>query len=331
MSDQRLKVYIDNASGIPPVFLITQDILDAQLRSRPALRARADIRIGHGAEAFKTAMRDTDVLAGWIFPTIGLRQSAPRLRWIQLIGAGLDHLLPLDWLPDDIVLTRASGAHRPKVDEFMMLSLLMLNNRVPELASNQRKGKFEYVYSTAITGKTALVIGLGATGSAAANSCKKLGLTVLGVRNSGVPHPEVDELHGPDALPDLLPRADFIIVTVPKTSRTMGLLDRAALRRAKRGAGLINLGRLGVVNEMALMDLLEEGHLSGAVYDLEDPHDVPSPDRLWSTDKILLIPHSLNNDPDRFIANALSIFLDNLERYVAGEALMNRVDPKKEY
>jgi phosphoglycerate dehydrogenase-like enzyme len=324
-------VYLDNSGDVPPVFVITEKLVKELRGKHPALGDKFNFRIGRGPAAFAEGMREADVLVGWNFPRSNLRTIAPRLHWIQLIGAGVDHLLPLNWLPSDIALTRASGAHRPKADEFMMLSLLALNNRMPEIASNQRKRLFEYIYCTPIAGKTALLVGLGATGSAAAASCRKLGMTVLAVRQTNAPHPDADEVHGPDALSALLPRADFVIVTVPKTSRTVGLIGRAELELMKPGAAIINLARLGVVDEEAMMEHLDEGHLSGVVYDIQDPKEVPSPKRLWTTDNLMLIPHSLNNDPERFLANALSIFFDNLDRYISGAPLLNRVDPTKEY
>ncbi len=330
-STDKLRVYLDNSGDVPPVFLITDERLEEFRRKHPVIAARCEFRIGKGPQSFAEAMRDAEVLVGWDFPRAGLRDKAPHLRWVQLIGAGVDHLLPLDWLPSGLTLTRASGAHRPKADEFMMLSLLMLNNRMPEIVSNQHKGQFDYVYSTPITGKTVLLVGLGATGSAAAASARKLGMKVIAVTNTVAPHPDVDEVHAADSLAALLPRADFVVVTVPKTSKSGGLIGHAELKRMKRGAAIVNLGRLGVIDEAAMIECLEDGHLSGVVYDIQDPREVPSPEKLWTTDNLILIPHSLNNDPERFLPNSLAILFDNIERYLAERPLLNRVDPTKEY
>jgi phosphoglycerate dehydrogenase-like enzyme len=327
---RKLRVYVHNDTDIPAIFLITDELLRCSASRRPNLADRVTFNIGSGAADFETHLPDADVLVGWTFPIDRIR-AAPNLLWIHLIGAGLDHLLPLDWLPDGVQLTRASGAHRPKVDEFMMLSLLLLNNRIPEIVANNQKRKFEYKYSRVITGKTALLIGLGATGSAAAESCKKLGLKVLAIRRHPAPHPYVDEVHDPAALERLLPTADFVIVTVPKTSATVGLLGRAAMEAMKPGAALISLARHGVIDENTLANRLASGELAGAVYDIEDPAHIPSDPRLWSTDGLIAIPHSLTNDPERFTHNTVDIFCDNLDRFLSGKPLVNRVDPALEY
>ena len=325
------KVYVDISEALPPLFLITDALFREVLAQYPGLAEKFEFKIGKGEQDFLRGAKDADVLVGWDFPTQNIRQQASRLQWIQLIGAGLDHLLPLDWLPSDITLTTGSGAHRPKADEFMMLSLLMMNNRIPEIVNNQQKGVHKVTYSTVITGKTALLVGLGATGTAAAQSCRKLGLKVMGVRHSKAPHPDVDEIYGPQDLPSLLPQADFVIMPVPKNKQTIGLMGRGELQLMKKGAGLVNLSRHEIIDEEALADLLTNGHLSGAIYDLEDPEQVPSNPRLWSCNNLIVAPHCLTNDRDQFIANGLSIFFDNLERYLSGKPLKNRVDPQAEY
>jgi len=332
MAASKPVIYIDNDPGIPEVFVITPGLIDALKRKYARVAAAYDIRLGGGPEDLPRNVAEAEVLVGWTFPARKIVGMAPKLRWIQLIGAGLDHLLPLDWLPESIALTTASGAHRPKIDEFMMMALLMVNNRIPEVARNQRNGKFDHLYSTVITGKTVLVIGLGATGSAAAESARKLGLRVIAVRHGGPGrHPHADEVHGPEALPQLLPQADFVVVAVPKTKETLGLLGPAALKAMKPGAGLVSIGRHGIVDEATLMDLLESGHLSGAVYDIEDPHHVPSSPALWSARNLMIMPHSLSNDTGQFIVNAMDVVFENLGRYLAGTPLAHRVDPRKEY
>ena len=326
-----IKVYVDISEALPPLFLITDALFRDVLSKYPNLEQRFDYQIGKGEDSFLQGVKDADVLVVWDFPTGNLHKNASRLQWIQLIGAGLDHLLPLDWLPSGITLTTGSGSHRPKADEFMMLSLLMLNNRIPEIVDNQQKRVHKVTYSSVITGKTVLLVGLGATGTAAAQSARKLGLKVIGIRHSKAPHPDVDEVYGPQELRSLLPQADFVIMTVPKTRHTIGLMGRNELQSMKRGAGLINLSRHEIIDEDALADLLTDGHLTGAIYDLEDPEQVPSNPRLWSTDKIIIAPHCLTNDPETFMVNGLSLFFENLERYLSNKPLHNQVNPESQY
>lgn len=328
---KKLNVYVENVTNIPEFFLYTKERFESVAKAFPAARNKINLRIGYDGKGLEAGLKWADVLIGWEFPTDNLSDRAPRLRWIHTIGAGVDHLLPLDWLPESVVLTNASGAHRPAVDEFMMAAVLMLNHRFVEMMTQQRNKVWQYAHSTIIRGKTALLIGVGATGGAAAEVFKTLGMKVIGVRPSRKAHPSVDEMYGVGDLLEVLPRADFVVLTAPKTRDSAGLLGRRELELFKPGASLINLGRLGLVDDNALIELLEKRHIASAVYDLEDPRDVPFDERLWTTPNLLIVPHCGTNDPNLYTMNSVRIFFENLERYIAGQELENVVDRRKEY
>lgn len=329
-TDKKLKVYVENVTSIPEFFLFTPERFEAGAKNFPAARDKIDVRIGYDGKGLEEGMKWADVLIGWQFPTDQFAKRAPNLRWIYIIGAGVDHLLPLDWLPSNVTLSNASGAHRPAIDELMMAAVLALNNRFLEMMTQQRNKVFRMLHSSVITGKTALMIGVGATGGAAAEMFKKLEMKTIGVRTSRKPHPAIDEMYGPEDLHKVLPRADFVVLTVPKTKANMGILGRHELELFKKGASLINISRLGMVDDNALINLLEKGHIGGAVYDLEDPHDVPFDERLWTAPNLMIIPHCGSNDPNLYTKNAVRIFFENLERYIAGKELDNVIDPKAE-
>jgi phosphoglycerate dehydrogenase-like enzyme len=329
--EKKLNVYIDNVTDIPEFFIYTPERFESVAKKFPDVRKKIDVRIGYDGKGLEEGLRWADILIGWRFPTGNISARAPNLRWIFTIGAGVDHLLPLDWLPADIVLSNASGAHRPKVDELMMAAVLALNNRFLEMVTQQRKKTFRMVHSHIIKGKTALMIGVGATGGAAAEAFKKLEMKTIGVRPSRKPHPAIDEMYGVEDLRRVLPRADFVVLTAPKTKANMGLLGRPELELFKKGAGLINLGRLGLVDDNALIDLLEKGHIGGVVYDLEDPAEVPFDERLWAAPNLMIIPHCGTNDPDLFTFNSARIFFENLERYMGGKQIENMIDRNVEY
>ena len=146
---------------------------------------------------FVRGVRDADVLIGWKFPRPGLAGRAPHLRWVQLIGAGVDHLYPLDWLPPGVKLITASGVHTRKSFEYVLMGLVALHTRLPQLAEHQRRRTWKKIQTGTLPGKTALVIGLGAVGTGAAEAARTLGMRVLGVRRTARPHRFVDELFGP--------------------------------------------------------------------------------------------------------------------------------------
>ena len=276
-------------------------------------------------------MLEAEVLVGWGFPRHEIREKAAKLRWIHIWGAGIEHLLPLDWLPRRIALTNNSGVHVPKVAEYVTMSLLMLNGRVPTFVSQQKEAKWNEIFSTRISGKTLAVIGVGQMGGAAARQAKKLGMHVLGVRRTKRRHRYVDEMFGTDNLDRVLSRADFVIVTAPFTSKTLHLIGRRELDAMKPGAGLINLGRARVVDYEALIEKLTREELSGAVLDVFDPEPLPSDSPLWKTPNLVITPHVASDDELEYMPRTLDLVFDNIRRLLAGRPLKNRVRRHLQY
>lgn len=324
-------IHIENSSAIGPLFRITPETLAHAAARRPGLLERCTLRFGEDLDGFERSVSDADVLLGWHFPHADLARLAPRLRWVHLTGAGVDHLLPLDWLPGGVTLTNARGAHAPKIGEALMLGVLMLNNAVPTLMDRQREHRWDQRFTTGIAGKTLLVVGVGEAGGSAAEHAKRFGLRVVGIRRSATPHGCVDEMRPMDALDDALAEADFVVVTVPALPATRGMIDARRLSLLRPTAGLVSLGRHGVVDEAALVAALRAGTLAGAVVDVEDPSTVDLPEGLWDCPNLLVLPHSQTNDPERFMANVLDGFLANLARHLDGEPLRNVVRPDLGY
>jgi phosphoglycerate dehydrogenase-like enzyme len=323
----QLRVHIENSSSIGPLFTITPDMVSRAKARHPAVRGRWTATYGADLDGFESRVESADALLGWQFPHRDLDKLAPRLSWIQLTGAGVDHLLPLDWLSPHVTLTNARGAHRPKIGEALFMAILMINNFIPALAHQQRQHRWNQLFSTGIAGKTLLVVGLGEAGGSAATLAKRFGMTVLATARRATDDPEVDEVHAPDRLHALLPRADIVLVTLPLTPDTRGLVGATEIGLMKKGAGLVNLSRHGVVDDDALMAALRSEQLSGCVYDLEDPAHRPFDARMWACPNLVLLPHSQTNDPETFMDNVLDIFFENLERRLDDRPLANVVDP----
>jgi phosphoglycerate dehydrogenase-like enzyme len=240
-----------------------------------------------------------------------------------------DKLLPA--VPSDVVLTSTSGIHVPKGGEYAMASLLMLNHRVPHFVTAQRECNWDQAFATPIAGKTVVILGVGAIGGEAARLARRFGMRVLGVSRSGESNRLVDRMYGPDDLTEVLPQADFLLVTLPLTERTRGLLGRAQLDMLPAHAGLVNLGRGAVIDNDALADKLRNGELSGAVLDVFPEEPLPSSSPLWSTPNLIMSPHCAVDDGASYAESALEVFLDNLRRYVAGRRLNNVVDKSQGY
>ncbi len=313
------------------VFWITRERYEDAARRHPTLARRVQATIGWDFEQFDAALRTAEVLVGWRFPRERLAERAPRLRWIHVTGAGVDHLLPLDWLPPGGVLTNSSGVHRPKAAEYAMMAILMLNNRIPRHVTSQRHARWERAFNTPVRGKTLAVIGVGSMGGAAAERAKQMGLRVLGVRRSGRPHRDVDEMFVPTQLDRVLPRADFVLVAAPLTSDTRGLIGRKELDLLKPEAGLINMARAGVVDYEALAEKVGRGELGGAILDVFDPEPLPPESPLWGTPNLIITPHVSSDDAEQYTPRMLDQLFRNVGRYLSRRPLLNRVDAAREY
>jgi phosphoglycerate dehydrogenase-like enzyme len=326
-----LQVHFQSNPEAPPIFHITEARYRAAARRHRHIARFIRHSIATDREGFFQRMRKANVLVGWRFPRESLATIAPNLKWIHIIGAGIEHLLPLDWLPKGVPLVNNSGVHEPKMREYISMALMMLHTRVPTFVTQQRNAHWREYFSTLIGGKTMAILGVGQMGGAAAKEAKRLGLRVLGVRRHPRANRYVDEMFTSDQLHKVLPRADFVLVTVPLTPETSGWIDREAFALMRDGAGFINLGRARVVDYDALRANLKKGKLSGAILDVFDPEPLPKNSPLWSTPNLIITPHVASDDEEHYMPRTLDFFFDNVQRYLAGMPLRNRVQPARGY
>jgi phosphoglycerate dehydrogenase-like enzyme len=333
-----MHVHLENLTSKPRIFWLTPELVEATRHANPDLDQR--VRFSVGADLtdlernLKTAavlVTSADVVCHPGFPRADLARAAPALRQIHLIGAAVDRVLPLDWLPEHVQLTNNSGVHVDKVREFLTMALLALNARLPQIVSNQTHGRWDPIFTPLIRGKTAAVIGLGAMGQAAVAVARSLGLEVVGVSRSGRPVPGVARVHKVEDLAVAVDNVDFIVIAIPLTPETRGLVDRKVLQRARRGAGLVNVGRAGVMDHAALTELLRGGDLGGAILDVLPEEPLPASSDLWSTPNLLITPHVAADDLDNYMTGTMSVVCDNLRRHLAGTPLENVVDRSAGY
>jgi phosphoglycerate dehydrogenase-like enzyme len=310
---------------------MTPERYEAAAERHSDVANRVKSSIATDFEDFDALIREVDVLVGWRFPKEDLARRAPTLKWIHIWGAGVEHLLPLDWLPRGVALTNNSGVHAPKVGEYMLMAILMLNNHIPALVTSQHRAQWNEIFGTCVAGKTLGVIGVGQMGGAAAQRAKALGMRVLGVRRNARPHRYVDEMFGPDELDQVLPRADFVMVTIPLTAETENMIGRRELDLLEPHAGLINLGRAQVVDYEALVEKLHRGELSGAILDVFDPEPLPPDSPLWTTPNLIITPHVASDDWDAYMPRTLDLVFENIRRYFDGRPLKNKVRRHLQY
>lgn len=305
----------------------------AAARERHALLARDfEITIGWDGDILEQALATADFLIASRPPQELLRQRAPKLRWIQTTGAGVDHLLPLDWLPEEIVLTNNSGPHGPKGEDFCTMALLALSARLPTFINQQINRTWDPIYTVPIGGKTCVVLGYGDVGQAAVRAAKKLQLYVTAITRSGRGPASglADRVLPSSRVEEVLPQADFLIVAAPLTAETRNFINRPRLALLKPSAGVINVARAPIVDYLALSEMLGAGSLAGAVLDVHDPEPLPAESGLWSTPNLILTPHVSCDDP-RYVDMLLDAWAANLSRLDRNQALKNIVDRRLGY
>lgn len=313
------------------VFTITPERYAAVAERHADVAERLDVFIDWDLDNFHHSMRTAQVLVTWDFPTENLAQAAPDLRWIHIIGAGVEHLCPMDWVPEGVTVVNNRGAHAAKGGEYGLMALLMLHNRMPAIIDNQRSARWESLYSTPIAGKTVAIVGVGNIGAAAARQCRRAGLRVLGVSRHGRACKDVDEIYSAHAIDEVLPQADFVLLATPLTSETRNLLDRRRQSLMKPGTGVVNLGRAGTMDYDALAENLRSGHVSGAILDVFDPEPLPADSPLWSTPNLVVTPHVSADDGDSYVSMTLELVFENLRRHLTNEPLINVVRPELGY
>ncbi len=326
-----LHVHVKTSPDSEAVFRITPELFEQAMARHPALADRVSVSFNAGLEGFADAMVDADVLVTWDLPRKDVAGYAPRLKWIHVIGAGIEHLQPLDWLPSGVALINNKGVHAPKAGEYGLMALLMLNSAMPQLITQQRAHRYREIFTGTLTGKTLLIVGLGEMGSAVARAARLHGLEIQAIRRGGEESPLADAVHRPDALDTLLPQADFLLLTTPLTEETRGLIDQRRLALLKPSAGLINMSRAGVVDYAALADALTSGQLAGALLDVFDPEPLPADSPLWDVPNLIMTPHVSSDDLDAYIPRTLDLLFENLRHHFAGEPLKNRVRPELGY
>lgn len=331
MAAKKLRVHIENTRKKAGIHQVTHELWAAACARHRALARRLAISEGWDGDILEEALADAEVVIGVPARRDQLRKRAPQLKWLHAMSAGVDGLLPMDWLPRGVTFTNNSGAHGVKAEQYVSMAYNLLNSRMAAILANQQQRRWQAIYTPNIIGKTAVVVGLGDLGEAAARAAQKLGLRVIGVRRSAQKNRHADRVVSYKQLDRVLPLADFVVLAAPLTIETRQLMNAARLDRMKRGAGIINIGRGPLIDTRALEQRLRSGRLGGAVLDVVEPEPLPVNHSLWRTPNLIITPHVSCDDGERYIDISLDLWFSNLARFLAGRTLQHRVDPKLGY
>lgn len=314
-------------------FQVTPQRFKEACDRHPDIAEALDATISDDLDVMAEALREAEIVLSKtkVFKVNFPVPEAPKLKWAFVTSAGVETLLPLDWLPPGVDLINARGTHEDKAGEFALTAILMLNARIPFYVTRQRAARWDPVFATGARGKTVVVVGTGGMGGAAMQRARGAGLRTIGVNRRGGPHREADETVAVGALAEVLPRADFLVLAAPSTAETQRLIGAPELALLKPEAGLINIARGHLLDHEALAEALTEGRLAGAILDVFDPEPLPADSPLWHTPNLIMTPHVSCDDAETYTPLCLDIFFDNLAAYLDGKPMPNRVDPARAY
>lgn len=280
-------------------------------------------------------LRDAEVLIG--YHAYFEMSAAPRLRWLQLSSDGVDHLRGAPILGSDVIITNSRVFATP-IAEYTFGSILAWSYRFPqarELFQRQRlypHNQWEEYQSTELSGRTLAIIGYGAIGHRIATLARAFEMHVIATRRTATEPAFVDgvEIFPADRLREVLARGDVVVVCLPLTGETMGLIGEAELRAMKPSAYLVSVGRGSVIDEGVLVRALREDWIAGAGIDVFAQRPLPPDSPFFDLPNVIMTPH-MSGISDGYASRGAALCRENLRRYLAGEELINVVDKQKGY
>jgi phosphoglycerate dehydrogenase-like enzyme len=346
--------------GGAPSAIALSPILSARYRSRDLERIRA---AAPGARIVSVSVEgladgpveDVEVmLRGWLssdaFDRILAR--APNLTWVHSATSGVERALTRSALERGVVVTNARGVFSRPIAEYVVMMILAVSRRLPQLLELQRERTWQPLEGAELRDVTVGIVGLGSIGRAVGALATAFGCRVVAVRrrtdgagdagsvatapasgvDSGHAIGEVmlDRVGGPDSLPELLAESDFIVLAAPLTAETEDMINDESLALVKPGAWLINVARGRLVDERALLRALRDGPLGGAVLDTFRDEPLPPMSSFYDLPNVIVTPHTAWSS-GRVLDRSVELFCDNLRRFAAGQPLLNVVDPAAGY
>jgi phosphoglycerate dehydrogenase-like enzyme len=258
---------------------------------------------------------------------------APELAWIHSASAGIDRVATPLVRSRGITVTNARGVFSRPIAEYVVMMLLAVARRLPQLLELQRERTWQPLRGSELSELTVGILGYGSIGSELATLLKPFGSRVLATRRRperGAGDATNVELFGYERMDEVLRQADVVVLTAPLTEETAGMIGAEQLEEMRETAWLINIARGRLVDELALRRALESGSIGGAVLDVFNEEPLPEDSPLYGTPNLVITPHT-SWSSDRVADRGLDLFVENLRRFLGGQPLENVVDLEAGY
>lgn len=338
-------------SDDPIKILTTVSIPEAELKRLRAVSPRIEVLV-HPTRDFseipEVILDSVEIL--YTMHALPEPDQMPNLRWIQAHTTGIDHFHGHSLLDSDIAVTTMSGSSAPQMAEFVLMSILALGHRLPEILSSPHAiqwadGRYARFEPHELFGTTVGVLGYGSIGREVARLCHAFGASVLATKRDlkhladeeyaleGLGDSQADlpeRLYPPEATRSMVPLCDYVVIALPLTAKTKGAVNDEVIKAMKPGTFLIDISRGGILDHGALVEALNSGHLAGAALDVYPIEPLPESSPLWEMKNVILSPHVAGSTPNYF-PRAIELFMSNLDRYLTDRPLLNRYDPTHGY
>ena len=335
-NNKKIKIHVKNNHWTPgsfpidsegeKVFTIKNSHFEKVFEKFPEIKEKVEIFIDWDEDNFNSSISNSDILITWNFPTSNLKKVSPNLKWIHCVSAGVEHLLPLNWMFEGLILTNNSGVHSKKAGEYGLMSILMLHNHIPKIISNQKNKKFESLFSTPIAGKTIVVVGTGNLGGAMIRLLAPLGPKIIGVNRKGEAVDGCSKVITVDKIDSILPEADILYLAMPETPGTKNLISRKRLDLLKPSCGIVNIGRQSAMDYDVLCEKLRTNKLAGAILDVFVPEPIELNSKLWQIPNLIITPHVSADDGESYVRLTLELFTKNLKLFISNKPLINQIN-----
>ncbi len=308
------------------------------IRASEILKDRIEITNANSEEEALQVLPGAEVLLCYEFPPDWLPHAA-KLKWMHVGWAGIDHVLTPELAGTNIILTNARGIHVEVQSDYIIGAMILWSRKLMWADRFKRERKwFEWRKPMVVQGfplkdRILLIVGLGAIGRAVAQKAHAMGMRVHAIKRSPIEDekfPYIAKWWKTDQLHEALSHADMVAPLVPYTKETHGMIDAEFFHHMKPTAFFINTSRGKVVNQGDLIQVLQEKSITGAMLDVYEDEPLPLESPLWELDNVVLTPHIAGNFPE-YTMDAFAQFVENLERYVKGEPLLNVVDKQLGY
>lgn len=306
---------------------LTPERLERLQRVRPDATVEAYAKM---SEALPH-LEDADAVALWgSMDPLPVLEAAPKLRWLHSMSAGIEKLLPPPMQQNDIVLTHTAAIHDAPVAERALALLLALRHQLKHAVTAQAEKNWDPQSFTSLENTNVLIAGFGGIGKEIAKRCAAFGAEIIAVKNHLTEEALADRVITNDELMSVLPEADVVMCALPGTPETEGYFGAKEIAAMKKGAYFINIARGTIVDEAALIEALQSGHVAGAGLDVTAREPLPEDSPLWTLDNVILTPHTAARVYG-YMDKVLNVLADNWQRFLSDQKLKNIIDKKRGY